>query len=275
MNKQSVRIPSLPTDISHLMRILMDDEIPFTELARELESFPTIAARLLSLANSAWAVATTPVISLEDACKKLGFNVVRSTSIALAVSSPFDPSRCPAFDAGRFWFDALCVAETASFLAAEVDTDGEVQLPMMRMSGLLHSLGLLWLVDTMPKETGNALILAQQSGEHSLNRLTEKLCNMSYSQATGALFTAWQLPSELIRVVTEYPDPDYSGDLWQQARLLLLSRQLVKSLPLGDESINSEDFSIPPVMDFNQVLSFRSRLDTRTRRLEKLAEVLF
>lgn len=275
MNNSAIRIPSLPADISHLMQILMDEEIPFVELARELESFPTIAARLLSLANSAWAAASAPVISLDDACKKLGFNVVRSTSIALAVSSPFDPSRCPAFDAGRFWFDALCVAETASLLATEVNTDGEVQLPIMRMSGLLHSLGLLWLVDTMPKEAGNALTLAQQSGEHSLNRLTEKFCNMSYSQATGALFTAWQLPPELIRIVTEYPDPDYSGDLWQQARLLLLSRQLVKNLSRGIDSISAEDFSIPSGITYEQILSLRSRLDTRARRLEKLAEVLF
>ncbi len=108
---QHDQLPVLPSGVPYLLQTLMDENIDNNKLKAVIGRFPSIAARLLCLANSAWAAPPVPVTSLDMACARLGLNIVRSVSIALAISSPFNPARCPAFDAERYWCTALLVAD--------------------------------------------------------------------------------------------------------------------------------------------------------------------
>ena len=78
----------------------------------------TSTGKLISLANSVWSAPTDEVSSLENACARLGFGVVRSTSIAIAVAAPFNPSTCPAFDLEYYWCSVLLTADVASRLVS-------------------------------------------------------------------------------------------------------------------------------------------------------------
>jgi HD-like signal output (HDOD) protein len=89
------------------------------------------------------------VTSLEATCSRLGLGVVRSTSIALAISAPFNPAKCPSFDLEYYWCSVLLTAEAASRLAAESSSKHEFEPATARAAGLLHNLGLLWLVDRL------------------------------------------------------------------------------------------------------------------------------
>ncbi len=102
----TLKLPTLPAGTPFLMKSLTDENIDFVELAAVLEKFPSIAGKLISLVNSVWSAPASEISSLEAACSRLGFGVVRSTSIALAIASPFDATRCRWFDAERFWCSA-------------------------------------------------------------------------------------------------------------------------------------------------------------------------
>ena len=104
-------IPVLPPGAPYLLKALTDESLSFVELAAVIERYPTIAARLISLSNSAWSSPVSEITSVEMACSRLGFDVVRSASIALAVSAPFDTSRCQAFDTRFFWCTSLLAAD--------------------------------------------------------------------------------------------------------------------------------------------------------------------
>ncbi|MFV9615600.1 MAG: HDOD domain-containing protein, partial [Gammaproteobacteria bacterium] len=125
------QIPILPPGVSILFKTLTDDSIGFIELARIIEKFPSIAARLIAVANSSWSSPVTPITSLEMACSRLGFDVVRSTSIALAVAAPFDSNRCPAFNAKYFWTTSLLAADATSWLSLDCKSI-QTELPVVR-----------------------------------------------------------------------------------------------------------------------------------------------
>ncbi|MCP4996368.1 MAG: HDOD domain-containing protein, partial [Gammaproteobacteria bacterium] len=137
------RLPVLPAGIPYLLTVLTDEEIAINELARILERFPTIVARLIALANSAWSSPASDVTSLEMACARLGFNIIRSVSIALAIAQPFDPNRCQAFDAERYWCSALLTADAATWLSPLSQVAYAPEPETARVGGLLHNLGLL------------------------------------------------------------------------------------------------------------------------------------
>lgn len=188
------RVPVLPPGIPFLMQALGDDNLRFHEIARAIENVPSIAARLLALANSAWSAPASPVLSLEAACSRLGLKVVRTASIALAVSQPFNPARCPAFDGSTFWSSALLNAEAAAHLAEYLRGN---EVSAARTAGLLSNLGLVWLAESLPQQTGIALQSCHAAPSGGLNHALASECGLGYDEAGALLADAWQLPRQL------------------------------------------------------------------------------
>lgn len=188
------RVPVLPPGVTFLMQVLQDDDLDYRAVASAIENVPSIAARLLALANSAWSSPISPIMSLEAACGRLGLRVVRTASIALAVSQPFNPARCPPFDGSTFWSSALLNAEAASALSEQVIRD---QLPVARTAGLLSNLGLVWLAESLPTQTGAALKQAAGTPFGGLNDVLADHCGIGYDQAGALLAEAWNLPQAL------------------------------------------------------------------------------
>lgn len=202
------RIPVLPPGVTYLMQALNDDNMGFGEIAATIETLPSIAARILALANSAWSSPVTPVLSLELACSRLGLQVVRTASIALAIAQPFNPSRCPPFDGPTFWTTAMLNAEAASLLAAQTMRD---RCAVARTTGLLSNLGLIWLAESLPTQTAAALEESHDAPPGRLNSALAAHCGLGFDQAGGLLAEAWSLPEELGEAIARQFDHDYNG----------------------------------------------------------------
>lgn len=188
------RVPVMPPGVPFLIRALNDENLSFAEVARAIEHVPSVAARLLALANSAWSAPVQPVTSLEAACSRLGMRVVRSASIALAISQPFNPARCPAFDGITFWSSALLNAEATAWVAQRV---WSTEVPTARTAGLLCNLGLIWLAESLPAQTGAALEAARAEPAGGLNQYLREHCGLGYDEAGALLAGAWRLPAVL------------------------------------------------------------------------------
>ena len=226
----SLKLPTLPPGTPFLLKSLTDENIDFVELAATLEKFPSIAGKLISLANSVWSAPASDITSLEATCSRLGFGVVRSTSIALAIAAPFDAARCPSFDPERFWLSALLVAEAASGLALAADGDGRPEPSTARAAGLLHNLGLLWLTDRLPEAVDEALALSDEQPAGSLRQALVRVLGFDQAEAGGHLAAAWELPAPLALAMAHYPDADYRGPQRELVHTVGLAVELVSSL---------------------------------------------
>ncbi len=224
------QIPILPSGVPNLLKSLTDENIDFFELARIIERFPTIAGRLMALANSAWSSPVSTVTSLEMACSRLGFGVVRSASIALAVASPFNPSRCPRFNAETFWSNALMTADAASWLAPVATSVNGLESSTARTAGLLHNLGLLWLADQLPDEVDQAFLMLKENSSSSLKQALSELIGFDDAQAGGHLGSTWNLPEPLVMAMAHYNEPNFQGTYWETASLVGVATTLVSAI---------------------------------------------
>ncbi len=184
-------LPVLPPGIVYLLKALNNNDIHTAQLANELEKFPSIAIKIVAIANSPWSLPESPITNLPEACTRIGLNIVRSVSVALSISQVFDPTRCSEFSPKTFWTSALLNAE-ASFLCARDEPD--ICTNTARFAGLLHNIGLLWLANQKPMETKEAILDAQNNQDHSLSdSLIEKL-DMDYYTVGGQLGASMELP---------------------------------------------------------------------------------
>ncbi len=234
-------LPVLPPGATTLLKTLSDEEMDFLQLAKAVEIFPTIAARLISVANSAWSSPVLEITSLEEACSRLGFNVVRSTSIALLVSAPFNSVDCQSFDISRFWGRALLVAETASLLEQAMDNP---YAGSCRTAGLLHNLGLLLMVSQLPQPMNQFLQWHKKDTTISLRKILTEGIGFDYCVAGGLLAERWELPNLIKSVMLNHHDCNLQGIEGISSQAVLLVESVEAGLPL--ESLHP-DLDIAPI----------------------------
>lgn len=228
--------PTLPPGAPALLRALNDDNIGLADLGALIERFPPVAARLIGLANSAWSAPASPVVSVTQACSRIGLDVIRGIALGMTVALPFNPKRCAGFDSERFWVSAMLSADIAPRLAEASGAWSGLDVHAARTAGLLHNLGLQWLADRMPAET-NAAIAAitgweADSGQAqpTLDQSTHSQCGIGYARAGAHLCRQWQLPPVLVCAVEHQAERDYRGDGWQAAMLIRMAADIANGV---------------------------------------------
>jgi len=235
--RNSIKLPSLSDNIHVLMNALADDNIGSRQLAAIIRNYPEIAVRLLFLANSAWSAPISPITTIENACSRLGISVVKSVSIALAVSSHFNSNRCPDFDKVRFWTDSMLVADGASLLAARIQKDNrrlELQ-KTAQTAGVLHNLGLLWLAENLPKETGNALRMVLEESSLTVSEALFRCAGTDYCSVGGWIGQQWKIPEILTTAMQHHLEGNYREQCWEMVLLVGSAAKMVAALQKNGE----------------------------------------
>ena len=265
----------LPAAVPELLAALNDDELSFKELADTVAQFPTIAARLLFLANSSWAAPVAEITTIEGACAKLGLAVVKSVSVSIAIAAPFDPAKCPAFHSEQFWSSALLVADVASWLAECSEKIDDKDVATVHTAALLHNLGLLWMADSIPGETAQALLMAKNNSDLSLADALKHTCGADYAQVGGCLARAWNLPGVIESAMKNHLDFSYAGDHWQVAQLTGYAATMVHCLNHGIEAL-PEDMRLERLgVRSEQRDAIFERLQGRYENVREMVRVLF
>lgn len=261
------RLPVLQPSVGYLLDVLSNDRLDFDAMVIELEKFPSIVLRLLGLANSAWSSPAQPIVALDVACGRLGMNVVRSVSIALAVSQPFNHAACLTFDPKRFWLDAMLTGEVAFELALLE----KVEMPQVaRTGGILRGLGVLWLADSEP-ELMNQILGEARECDGCLSGLTQTRFGLSYLNVGLELARYWELPKCLVDSV--FTTPEYSAKQGSLSACIITAVEFVALLKKPENEIQY----LPTTANVteHQMAVFFEQMRTRKYQVEGLVENLY
>lgn len=265
-------LPVLPAGLPALLTALRDEDISLDKLATAVRSFPSIAVRLIALANSSWVSPKQPVISLMDACALLGLRLVRSVSFALAVARPFDPSRCPGFNVERYWYTALLTAEGAALLAPRLG--GDCNPDTAHTAGLLHNLGLMWLADTWPTQTETAIQVVAAGEGFDLPQALYAATGNDYCVAGGRLCETWGLPEALTTAIRYHRTPEYRGPHWQFAAGCGVAAAMSATLWRGKEWTQEDLDDYPLDLSLSDMQSIFRQLENKRDSIRHLTQTL-
>lgn len=125
---------------------LRDPEADLGRVAQVIGVEPLISSKLLRLANSvAYNPSGRPILDLPAAITRLGFDVVRTTSLAVTMDQMLKSRNLAAFDdlARRAWEHSLEVAAIARVLARRI---GRINPDEAMLAGLVHDIGIFYLL---------------------------------------------------------------------------------------------------------------------------------
>lgn len=134
-------------DAAMLVRNTLRD--PMADLhmvVRAISAEPLISSKLLRLANSvAYNPSGSTVTDLQTAVARLGFEVVRTTSLAVAMEQMLKSRNLSAYDriSHAAWEHSIHVAAIARVLARRL---GRINPDEAMLAGLVHNIGIFYLL---------------------------------------------------------------------------------------------------------------------------------
>lgn len=206
-------LPPLSPVVNQFMSAVQDDDIGLGDLAHIIEQDPALLARIIGLANSAYFGSPERVTSAEDAIiKVLGLNTTKSIALSIVLSGPFDASRCPSFDAERYWLSAVFCASVCQRLAPLIRSSDAPSPSEAYLGGMIYNLGLLALVHLYPEAMRGVFdALNEEMESQMLASLEQEALGVNHLEVGGWLGRKWHLPEAVVVVMENRLRSDYQG----------------------------------------------------------------
>lgn len=187
---EAASLPSLPYVSHEILLQVNADEADLATLARNLGQDPALAARVVSTANSAFFTGRGSVSGIDEAIMRLGLNRLRVLATSILLRNQFDASRCPGFQPARYWQHAIATAGAAARLARA----SELNPAPAQLAGLLHSIGVLLLAHSFPRDMDAVFAARERQPDAGLAPLIREQLDVDHHQAGGMLLREWELP---------------------------------------------------------------------------------
>ncbi len=209
-NKLNINtLPVLPFIAHEILLSVNDQSANLNSIADIISMEPSLTARIISSANSAFFSGQRPIYSVEDAIVRLGLQRVRVMAVSILLADSFDLTKCKPFRADTYWKRAVQTSYTATKVANEINKDST---DSFYLAGLLHNIGSLLLVHAFPEEMTTVLNESINDPHVLINTLERKIIGVDHNIAGKMLLTEWQLPKDTIAVAENFSNYHYHGE---------------------------------------------------------------
>lgn len=228
-----IYLPSLPDVVLKIRRLLESDNCDFDKVSQAVSVDPVLVSRLFVFANSAlYNRANVKIDTLDAAIGRLGFEVVRSTTMSLAMKQLYhaDKSDKCARHLRAVWARGMKLSCMAHAIA---DARSNLNAESAYLCGLMHEVGKLYILtkaEDFPAFLGDP---------KSLNRVMDEW----NAQISKSIIESWGFSDDVAKSTdpATYVDDDVESppgfvDVIVVAKLLLD----------GDEGSATQRFEVDP-----------------------------
>lgn len=181
-------LPSFPEVAVRVRQALARDDVAIDDVVRIVSAEPSLAVRLLQLANSA---ALNPhsqrVLTLRAAIARMGFNLARSATIAFAMSQMRRANSWRGLEAQfrEIWESSARLAAMAYALAKHC---GRVDADQALLAGMLSAVGRLFVLTRL---SAFPVLMADLP-------MRREIENVWQARASRALLSRWELDEAVV-----------------------------------------------------------------------------
>jgi HD-like signal output (HDOD) protein/ActR/RegA family two-component response regulator len=246
--RESIDLKALPAVISEVIRSTSDPSADAAVLTEIVSRDPSISARVLHVANSAFYVMEGRVQHLSQAITRLGFRQVRDLTIALKLVEEYSGASRTDEVRQELWRHAIGCAVLARNLSTALKCTPE-ETESAFMGGLLHDVGQAFLLDAFPKPYEKLLAAAQRKGLSILEQERAAL-GLDHVEITRRLLEKWNLLQELGPVVLPHHADASGGTAPRAASILSLADVLTRAAGIGSDG----ETALPQVVELTEKL---------------------
>ncbi len=218
---QAIRgLPALSETVEKVRLAAEDITSSVEDIAELIQLDPPIAAKVLSVANSAAYGFPNRVDTIQLAVALLGLRETYSVVLSAAVMNMLD--RYSRFDYKTYWMDAMCCAGAARGVAKACRDE---KRSGVFAAGLLHDIGRVALVEAAPdlyvqvdyKLEDDALLAAEQA-----------TVGLTHVEAGGVLADAWGLPPDITETIRYHHQPEKAAQAKETVAMVAIAEILTR-----------------------------------------------
>jgi len=201
--QQISRLPTIPVVAQEILKLVHDERTSVDRLENIIENDPPIAAKIISVSNSAFFGYKTPTRSIKNAITRIGFNNVRDIAFGVSLMTVFEKKgESGAFDYQRIFNHSVMVGAVAQLISKDLKMRFTEE---MFMNGILHDLGYLALNKYFSDVYMKVLDIFREKG--SLLDAEKEVFKFTHADIGGWLAEKWSLPEGILDTILYHHTP--------------------------------------------------------------------
>lgn len=236
LNQGSIEVPLLPEVASRTIQLTQNPDSDAAELARLIQSDPTLAAQVMRTANSAAYTPNASMVSLQQAIARLGMNLISDIAVAASINTRM--FHAPGFEEliAEIWKHALATAIWGKEIARSCRLNVETSF----LCGLLHSIG-------KPVTLQAACDIAKKNNIELTTEDAKLLLNLAHREVGSCVLKNWGMPT-IICEVLEFFDDYANAPSANTPACITHAASLFATHMLNQESLSEEQLSQSEVL---------------------------
>lgn len=225
IKRKRLRLPSLSPTVHRILKLIESADADFNELAVAVGTDPTLATRIMGVANSSFFRGTSDVVNVRDALMRMGIREARTIVIVVALRSTVLRSPGLGDLAHGIWKHALLSAAACQEISSE--------LPRWESSGflagLVHELGQLAVL-----AFATELPAWQDDGAVPSADVVAALSDTTLAALGAMILESWHFPAPFCEAVFGHRAPDQvAGEAGELAAAIDLGHRIAETIERG------------------------------------------
>ncbi|MEO8005695.1 MAG: diguanylate cyclase [Betaproteobacteria bacterium] len=234
--KTGGNLPSPSGVALRLIDLTRREDATLDEIARAMQADPALCGRLIRFANMAFNGPRRPVVSIAEAIRRVGLNLVRQLVLGFSVLGHNRLGKCRSFDYSRFWARSLATAIAANVFCLRVRAASAEEA---FTCGLFSDIGSLAFATLFPREYADFIDANRDLPPGMRAELERTTFKTDHMELAGAILEDWKLPRFFVDAVQFHEIPE-SALVAQDSRDYLLLQLISLAAGVGEYCVSSE-----------------------------------
>jgi len=198
VSKGQVDLPAFPEAVARVKAALSDENVTPAMIAKVVASEAGLAARLMTMANSAiMNPSGTPITELKSAIVRIGYNNVRASSVAYAVAKLRQAGELQAIrdQLELLWKEATGTASLCHVIARRTP---QINADEAMLTGLVHNIGKVYILSRSQRQSDAAFHIAD----------TTAIVRDWHANVGKAIVESWKFAPHIAAAIGDYEDQE-------------------------------------------------------------------
>jgi len=198
-----------PPPVYHKLRQAMrNPDASFSDFSSIISSDPSLAVRLLRIANSSFYGLSSKVETIIHALGIVGIEQLTELALATIMVDQFKGIDKDLVNMQSFWMHSVGCGLAARAIAKNM---GERHVEPYYTASMLHDIGSLIIYKEIPEKAQEILTRCKSEGL-SLSTVEEEVLGFTHAEVGAVVFTQWGLPESLVVAVRYHHLPSEAKD---------------------------------------------------------------
>ena len=221
-------LPLMPDTASKILVLRATHDVKVEQIVEVVEQSPSLAAHIVSYANSAFFGQAGTVKSLKDAIfRVLGVDAVMNMALALSIGSTFNIPTAGPIGSKSIWKSSIYTASLMQRLSMLMPWGDRPNPGTAYLIGLLHDIGLLVIGHLFTDEYIELNDYIEKNSDENIFTAEQNVLGISHIEVGKLVMKMWNMPQELITVATYISDENYQDEYEKYIQLLSVVKTLL------------------------------------------------